>query len=68
MLKPTTAFTITILTALDNPIYAVSPPPGALEDARLCVLCPGKVMKNEKMVGAHMISGVSRLLLCFLAL
>jgi hypothetical protein len=53
-------FTLTLDTALISPIYPAPRSAGAGPDGRLCVLCPGKVLKHERMVQVHLSSSVSR--------
>lgn len=46
---------ISVLDALDDPVYLVSLDP----DVKACIVCPGKLLKNAKMIEIHIISGVS---------
>lgn len=45
---------ISVQDALDDPVYLVSLDP----DVKACIVCPGKLLKNAKMIDVHMISGV----------
>ncbi|GFZ44486.1 hypothetical protein JCM24511_02208 [Saitozyma sp. JCM 24511] len=49
-------FTLTLDSALTSPIYPAPRSAGAGPDGRLCVLCPGKVLKHERMVEVHLSS------------
>lgn len=45
---------MTVSEALQNPLHLVSLDP----EIRTCVVCPGKLLKNTKMVEVHMTSNV----------
>ena len=45
---------ISVQDALEDPIYLVSLDP----DVKACIVCPGKLLKNKKMIDVHMTSGV----------
>ena len=45
---------LSVEETLHNPLYVVSIQP----DIRACVLCPGKTLKNAKMVEVHQESQV----------
>jgi hypothetical protein len=57
--SPDVPFTLTLETALTSPIYPAPRSAGAGPDGRLCVLCPGKVLKHARMVEVHLSSSVS---------
>ena len=44
-------------TVAENSIYSAPTP--ARPDAKACIICPGKALKNEHMVEVHLRSGVS---------
>lgn len=46
--------TMSISAALQNPLHVVSLDP----EIRTCVVCPGKLLKNAKMIEVHMASNV----------
>ncbi|KAK8844812.1 hypothetical protein IAR55_006662 [Kwoniella newhampshirensis] len=46
-------FSITVETALENPVYSVG-------ETQLCVLCPGKVLKNDHIVKTHLESNAHK--------
>ena len=51
---------MSVMAATTDPIYDIPNSPQTL-DLRACIICPGKVIKNQKMAKVHLESSVSTL-------
>lgn len=63
-MTPSEALTVPIYTAISIPTDSGSEAEDESEDGtgpkiNLCILCPGKILKNEHMVKVHLDSNVS---------
>lgn len=53
-------FPISVQEAATSPIYTLGESSDGLSRDSACVLCPGRIMRNDHMIQTHLESKVSR--------